>query len=320
MTADPSGGTASTSPESTDDSGAWRRALGLFLVTLATGVVQPTLLVAAPFLALAAFRGIRGGTSFMAILVAMMVVILGPRNGTWFMERAWALTVGGSFAAVSLWRPGVRLLTRGMLAVGGAFALVGVFVLVRSGAWETIDWAVSDHLMAAYADTINLMSMARGGEPVSAALVSALYRTAEMQIAVFPALVALESIAGIGVAWWLYVRLLRDEKGGLAPVRAFRFNDHLIWLMLGGLLLMLMRSGEAVTRIGANIAVFMGALYALRGMGVVLVVSGGLSLFGYSMLAVGLLLAPWVVIGLTVLFGIADTWLNLRERVGSVAT
>jgi hypothetical protein len=319
MTSDPSGGADPTSPEPTDESIAWRRALGLFLVTLATGIVQPTLLVAVPFLVLAAFRGIRGGTSFAAIVVAMMVVMLGPRNGTWFIERGWALTVGGIFAAVSLWRPGIRLLTRGMLAVGGAIALTGVLVLVRSGAWEAIDWAVSDHLMAAYADTINLMEMA-GGETVSAALVSALYRTAEMQMAVFPALVALESMAGIGVAWWLYVRLLRDEAGGLAPVRSFRFNDHLIWLMLGGLFLMLAQLGDPMTRVGANLAVFMSALYALRGMGVVLFVSGGLSYFGYAILTVGLLIAPWVVIGSIVLFGIADTWLDLRERVGSLAT
>lgn len=320
MTAHPSGDPVPTSPESADESGAWRRALALFLVSLATAVIQPTLLVAAPFLVLAAFRGVRGGTSFVAILVAMMVVILGPRNGTWFIERGWALTVGGAFAAATIWRPDLRLLTRGMLAVGCAVLLTGVFTLVRSGAWEAIDWAVSDHLLAAYADTINLLSMTRGGEPVSSALVSALYRTAEMQISVFPALVALESMAGIGVAWWLYVRLLRDEEGGLAPVRGFRFNDHLIWLMLGGLLLMAVRSSDVVTRIGANLAVFMGALYALRGMGVVLFVSGGLSLFGYAMFAIGLLLAPPVVIGFTVLFGIADTWLDLRERVGSVAT
>lgn len=320
MTVDPSGGARPLSPESTDDSDAWRRALGLFLVTLATGIVQPTLLVAAPFLLMAGFRGFRGGTSFAAILVATMVVILGPRHGTWFIERGWALTVGGVFAAVSLWRPDIRLLTRGLLAVGGGVVLTGVLVLVRSGAWEAVDWAVSDHLMAAYADTINLMEMARGGEPVSAALVSALYRTAEMQMAVFPALVALESLAGIGVAWWLYVRLIRDEDGGLAPVRSFRFNDHLIWLMVGGLLLMLVRFGDPMTRLGANLAVFMGALYALRGMGVVLFVSGGLSYVGYALLAVGLLIAPPVVIGLTVLFGIADTWLDLRERAGSVAT
>lgn len=320
MTAHPSGEVVPASPESADESGAWRRALGLFLVSLATAVIQPTLLVAAPFLVLATLRGIRGGTSFLAILVAMMVVVLGPRNGTWFIERAWALTVGGAFAAASIWRPDLKLVTRGMLAVACAVALTGIFALVRSGAWETIDWAVSDHLMAAYADTINLLSMTQGGEPVSAALVSALYRTAEMQIAVFPALVALESLAGIGVAWWLYMRVLRDEEGGLAPVRGFRFNDHLIWLMVCGLLLMVVPLGDGVTRIGANLAVFMGALYALRGMGVVLFVSDGLSLFGYAMLTLGLLVAPPVVIGFAVLFGIADTWLDLRERVGSVAT
>jgi len=37
------------------------------------------------------------------------------------------------------------------------------------------------------------------------------------------------------------------------------------------------------------------------------------------MLVLGLLFAPLVVVGIAVLIGIGDTWLDLRARVGSMA-
>lgn len=320
MRADPPPDPALSSlPEPEDDSSAWRRALALFVLVLGTAVVQPTLLIAVPFLVLAVLGGVRGGTAFMAVLLAMIVAVTGPRDGTWFIERGWALGVSGGFAAVSLLRPDWRLTSRALTAVAGAAALTGVFALARSGAWEAIDWAVSDQLRAAYATWIDVLTVARQGEPVSPALASAIYRTVEMQVEVYPALVAIESIAALAVAWWLYLRVFRGRRDGLAPVSGFRFNDHLVWVMVAALLLMVARSGDVQTRVGANLAVFMGALYALRGIGVIVFVSGGLSLFGYAMFTMGFLFAAPVVIGFMVLFGIADTWLDLRSRVGSVA-
>jgi hypothetical protein len=55
-------------------------------------------------------------------------------------------------------------------------------------------------------------------------------------------------------------------------------------------------------------------LYALRGAAVFLFVSGGLSLFGYFAFVVGLVLAAPVLIGVAMLIGIGDTWLDIRSR------
>ncbi len=320
MPPDPSPRPTERSAGPADELGAWRRALGLFAVVLATSVAQPTALVAAPFLILVALGGVRGSMAFFAAVLAGIVVLGGPRDGAWFAERAWALMVGGVFVGLSLARPAWRLTSRALLAVVTAVAASVVFMLVRGGAWGTVDWMVTDQLMGAYATWIDLMTVARQGEPVSPALAGAIYRTVEMQVAVFPALLALESMAAVAVAWWLFVRLSAGEDRGIGPLGRFRFNDHLVWVMIAGLLLVTLRAGDAVSRIGANLAVFMGALYALRGMGVVMFVSGGLSFFGYLMFFLGLLLAAPVVIGFSVLFGIADTWLDLRKRVGSVQT
>ena len=61
----------------------------------------------------------------------------------------------------------------------------------------------------------------------------------------------------------------------------------------------------------------MGALYAVRGLAVGYAVGGGLSLFGFFILALGLLVAAPAVLGFAVLIGVADTWLDLRQRVPS---
>ncbi|MDH3424298.1 MAG: YybS family protein, partial [Gemmatimonadota bacterium] len=178
-------------------------------------------------------------------------------------------------------------------------------------------WTISDQLRGGYTTWLDAMTILRRGEPVSPALVSAIYRTVEAQIAVFPALVALESMAALAVAWWLYHRLVFREDRGISPLRTFRFNDQLVWLMVAGLSLITLRVGDGFTRLGANLAVFMGALYALRGLGVVVFVSRGPTFFSATMFMLGFVFAAPVVIGFMVLFGIADSWLDLRERVGS---
>ena len=121
-------------------------------------------------------------------------------------------------------------------------------------------------------------------------------------------------MAALGVAWWARSRLTRDEGAALGPLRDFRFNDHLVWLLVAGLVLILAQWGDALGRVGSNAVVFMGVLYALRGAAVFVFVSGGLSLFGYVTFLLGIVLAAPVVVAVAVLIGIGDTWLDLRAR------
>jgi hypothetical protein len=296
----------------------WRRAAALFLAAIVTSVAPPGVLIAVPLLVLLGLGGIRSGTAFALSVLALIVVLVGPRDALWFAERGWAVVVAGGFAALSLAAPTWRLTSRSLAAVGGATATCAALLSIRADAWATIDWGVGDRLRAGFATWLDAMAVLRGGEAVPAATVTAAFATAEGLVTVFPAVIALESMAGLGVAWWVYVRVVQRRDDGVGPLGTFRFNDHLVWIMIAGLLLVVVRSGDGVTRLGANLAVFMGALYSLRGLGVLAFVGGGVSFFGGSMLVLGFLLAAPVVLGMTLLLGIADTWLDVRKRVGSV--
>jgi hypothetical protein len=54
----------------------------------------------------------------------------------------------------------------------------------------------------------------------------------------------------------------------LAPLAAFRFNDQLVWGAVVGATLVAVPSAAPYRLLGFNLLVFFGALYALRGLGV----------------------------------------------------
>ena len=92
-----------------------------------------------------------------------------------------------------------------------------------------------------------------------------------------------------------------------------------MWLFIGGLLLLVVRWGDSLAGLGVNTVVFMGALYALRGAAVIMFLSGGLSLFGYVLVALGLVFVPPLVLTGAMVVGIGDTWLDVRSRAGTLA-
>ncbi len=106
---------------------------------------------------------------------------------------------------------------------------------------------------------------------------------------------------------------------GLGPLRDFRFNDHLVWLLLIGLALLVFGTAEGWTSGGGNAVVFMGGLYAMRGAAVLLFLSGGVTGLGLLFLLVGMLFLWPVLIPGALLLGVGDTWLDLRSKAEAVA-
>lgn len=296
-------------------SSGWPRAFGLFGIVLATSVVHPGVLIALPLLLLIAAHGLKGFQGVVAAVLCVMVLASGIRDGLWFAERAWALLVGGSFLGLTMLAPTWTLSSRALGAVLGAAGVGVTMMAIRPEAWLVLDAAILDGIQIGVDTTLDGLRLLSGSESLSPAIFAAFREAAEAQASVFPALVFLESMAALGVVWWARARFLGEGDQGLAPLHEFSFNDHLVWVLVGGLVLVFMQFGEAFARVGSNAIVFMGGLYAMRGAAVFIFISGGLSLFGFMMFSLGVVLAAPVVLGIAVLVGVVDTWLDVRSRV-----
>ena len=273
------------------------------------------MLVAVPFLLLVGTNALRGYAILGATLIAIIIVMAGPYDGMWYLERGWALLLGGCFVGLSIVRPKMKISDRALEAVFGALVLVAILMTLMSGAWNIVDWVISDRVRATVAQVIAL----GGSEGLAPTLITALYQTAEVQILIFPALTALASMSALLLSWWLFIFFSGRSEEAFGSVKDFRFNDHLIWMLVVGLFLLFTRWSEPLQRLGSNAVVFIGALCAVRGAAVIVFITGGFSVLGYAMTLFGLVIVPPIVLGGAVLIGIADIYLDFRKRSEQLA-
>jgi hypothetical protein len=138
---------------------------------------------------------------------------------------------------------------------------------------------------------------------------------AQLQVLVFPAMMAIASLAALGAGWWLYRRLAAADRQPLRPLREFRFSDHLVWLLvIGATLLVILPANAIAHRTGWNLVTFMVALYALRGLAVFVVIGGTPGVFGMLVGAVLFVVLYPLVLAATILVGLSDTWLDIRAK------
>jgi|TARA_Y100001001_G_C7978303_1_gene298461 hypothetical protein len=272
-------------------------------------------LVAIPFLLLVGTNTLRGYAILGASLIAIIIVMVGPYDGMWYLERGWALLLGGCFVGLSIARPKMKISDRALEAVFGALVLAAILMTLMSGAWNIVDWVISDRVRATVAQVIAL----GGSEGLAPALITALYQTADAQILIFPALTALASMSALLLSWWLFIFFSGRSEEALGSVKNFRFNDHLIWMLVVGLFLLFTRWNEPLQRLGSNAVVFIGALCAVRGAAVIVFITGGFSVLGYAMTLLGLVIVTPIVLGGAVLIGIADIYLDFRKRSEQLA-
>ena len=83
---------------------------------------------------------------------------------------------------------------------------------------------------------------------------------------------------------------------------------------MAGLLMVVLPAGAALARTGANLLVFMAALYTLRGFAVMLWMFGTPTVLGAAFGAIIFLLLYPIVMATTLMVGLTDTWLDLRAR------
>ncbi len=296
------------------------------------------------------WAGGRFGSAAIALVLAGVLLFSGSfaRWGAYgILLRAWAIVLAGAFGVLSLVdnrRPffGRALSATGMAIVAG----LGISTALRTSP-SRIERVVAEQLQQrndAAVDNLRQLAAERPqlwsrmtaqyagpASPIDG-VSEALRRVSGAGATAFPALLALQSIAALALAWAMYHRFSRVRLGPpLAALRDFRFNDQLVWGLIVGLVIFLLpklaparAAGFVLLRtFGVNLLVFFLSLYALRGLGVlswVLSTRTLAILFGAAIalamvpmtagIALPILLSVLLVAGL---LGLADTWFDLRR-------
>jgi hypothetical protein len=316
----------------------WRRvlpALVLFVIVPAVPLfrvfvpIEQTFVVLGPAIAACTLVGWwAGGRLSLALIWLvlagwMLSIPVAGSSGYDALARGWAVLLAASFGLVCLLgarRPffsralaatgialAVALVLRGTVASGGA-SLEGTMTAeftrridASFAEWKTM--TATKEWQEFAAKRPGMAQIAEDSERQLRALPAATAR-------VFPALLGLESLAALALAWSLYHRVSRARIGlPLAPLREFRFNDQLVWGLIAGITLVVLPTLGALRGVGINLLVFFGALYALRGFGVLtwFLAPGRL----VTALLIGFAILAWPLLGIFALgLGLGDTWLD----------
>ena len=321
----------------------WRRllpALALFLVVPATPLlrvvtpVEETILLLASALAACALVGWwLGGRASLALgwcAIAGWLLARAIWAGRSDYDRlacGWALVLGGACGVASLLDPRRPFLTRALAALCVAGSVGAVALAAGRVPAATVAQTVRAEIAARHAPFMAQWQELRAApalrdleERDSAAgdeleSWTASYQALPALVArAFPALLFLESLAAMGLAWSLYHRMSRTRIGPpLAPLRQFRFSDQLVWGLIVGLAIAAVPSLAGLRGLGVNLLVFFGALYALRGLGVLswLFKPGWPTTVAIAVTTP--LLFPLYAAG-ALAFGVGDTWIDWRRR------
>jgi hypothetical protein len=292
--------------------------------------IQQTLLLLVPVLAACSIVGWKlGGRAALAVIwivlsVWMLVQPAGP-PGTQYdlMARGWAILLAASFGLVSLWSATMPFFSRALVSVGLAAGIGFLIALSSPSGIARFQHAAGEELTRRVSSRIqDLQDSRRTPEwqqlAARAPLLDAWNDESEAMMrliparaaAVVPALLALESLAVLALGWGAYRRLSPVKIGPpLSPLADFTFNDQLVWgLAVGATLCLLPAFGDG-RNAGYNLLLFFGALYLIRGVGVLAWMSNGRYLY-----IIILSFLPQIFVIVTLALGLGDTWLDLRKR------
>jgi predicted membrane protein DUF2232 len=295
--------------------------------------IEQSLLLIVPALAACALVGWwAGGRFFLAFtwtaLAVWMVVMPLPGSPAFVaIAKGWSLLLVASFGVASVMNPRQSFFPRALSGIGLSFAVGLALVLFASKRPDTVERAVRaeytrrvDSSLAEWqslTQTKEWKELTRnnpGMDSLAKESSDQLRRLPPITARLYPAVLALESLAVLALAWALYHRVSRTRIGTpLAPLREFRFNDQLVWGLVLGITAVAVPTLKAFTTIGLNLLLFFGVLYALRGLGVLtwFFAPGRLMVA----LTIGLAIFMWPLLGVFALgIGLGDTWLDWRSR------
>ena len=243
------------------------------------------------------------------------------------LAKGWGVVLGAAFGLVCVLGAGRSFFARALTAIA-----IALLVGLGAAAFSTGGLSRLGRIHGAELDrrvvsaTTGLQALERTREwqdfstrnPGAAGLRNEAERqlrfVGEASRVAFPALLALESLAALALAWGVFHRISRTRIGpALAPLREFRFNDQLVWGLVVGTAAVVVPQLRELRGVGINLLVFFGALYLMRGLGVLtwFLAPGRL----VTALLIGFAVLAWPLFGVFALgLGLGDTWLDWRSR------
>jgi hypothetical protein len=314
--------------------------------------IDQTILLFVPALAACTLVGWwAGGRMILAVAwigLATYVATQQPAQNDQFqnLARGWSLVLAGSFGLVCLLGAKRPFFPRALFALAMSLTLALMMSALGPVTGAQMNRAMSEELGRRNAETMGAVNEFIGRQPkewtdlvaripklgdMPAELEQQLGTLANAGRILFPSLLVLESLAALAIAWSVYHRLSRARLGPpLSPLREFRFNDQLVWGLIVGLTIVFLPTLSSVRVVGRNLLVFFGALYALRGLGVLsfFMAPGALAVtatVGFAMFLLPVLNAI-AVLGFLFLaiaafgLGLGDTWADWRSRPRTTPT
>jgi hypothetical protein len=278
--------------------------------------------------------------AWVALAGWMMWERLGSVGPFHNLVRGWSLLLAGSFGLACLF--GVRrpLFSRALAALGIALFLALAMSSMGPVTFSEARQTIATEFVRRNQETVSRMNGFLAEHPAEWNQLTAripqlaampaeterqLTSLSRVGVMVSPSLLALQSLFALALSWAIYHRLSRARLGApLRPLREFRFNDQLVWGLIVGLTIVFLPTLQTFRGVGRNLLVFFGALYAIRGLGVlawflapgafVATVTIGFAMLWLPVIQLVALFGFMLLLVTAFGLGLGDTWADWRRR------
>jgi hypothetical protein len=232
------------------------------------------------------------------------------------VTSAYVVIVTAAFVGLILMKPGappilqqtLRALLIGMLATG---ALIQLFW--GSEAWGALAWEATREAGVTMRSIVEVA-------PDTFMIYEPMVRFVSLT---WPGMLALQTLAGLALAWHLYRRVaFAGAVVTATSFKDFRMGDGWVWGIVAWLGVLILPVSSALHVAGTNLGLIASVLYMLRGAAIVVTFAEA---FGVSVVALVIIAGLAAALAVPLLFvlpglctlGITDTWYQYRRRLAA---
>jgi len=272
--------------------------------------------------------------SLVGLPCAVLLILApgGSEDGTHDRGSTWRQPIAAMIGAVSLAlltyivlataafvsfvllepAPILRQAFRAIVAAGLASAVL-IQAIWGSEAWGALGWEATRQ---ASITMRTIVEVAPDAFPIYEPMVRFVSLT-------WPGMLALQTLAGLALAWQLYRRVAALASTESAPATRFRdfyMGDGWVWGIVAWLGVLILPVSSFVQVAGTNLGLVASTLYVLRGAAIVVTFAEA---FGISALTLVIVAAVAAALAVPLVFvlpglctlGITDTWYQYRRRL-----